>query len=216
MRKLVVVSFVACLIAVDLLAGSTLWLRELHIQEQSRNEALKSQIAGLQSIKSSLLLDINKLESRILILEMRNTKLEKDTCDLEFQIAESYNVGYTEGFNARGFNIRDPTYAEAVNFMALDQTDQHEYDDETYTCWNYVADFKNNAFEVGYRCGDVGIEFPYSAHAIVCFNTTDHGLIFIEPQDDEIVTLTIGQQYWDRSKYEPTYDDTIVRIFIIW
>jgi hypothetical protein len=62
---------------------------------------------------------------------------------------------------------------------------------------------------MGYRCGFVYIEFGDSAHAIACFNTTDSGLIYVEPQTDEIVTIAIGQQY-------PHINQVIVDIGIIW
>jgi len=131
-----------------------------------------------------------------------------------------YITGYRQGVidgAGRGYTIRDPTYLEVLQFLKIDQTDKNEYNEENYTCINFAADFKNNAFKAGYRCGYVEIEFPEHAHAIVCFNTTDHGLIFIEPQTDEIVNPIIGLPYWNRAIYEPPdYDDTIVRIIIVW
>lgn len=130
-----------------------------------------------------------------------------------------YEEGYIQGVidgAGTGYNIRDPTYQEALQFIASDQTNKKQYNEETYTCVNFAADFKNNAFKAEYRCGFVEIEFPDLSHAIVCFNTTDQGVIFIEPQDDEIVTLGIGQPYWDRTKYQITYDDTVVRFMIVW
>lgn len=135
-----------------------------------------------------------------------------------------YNIGFDSGYlqgivdgASRGFNIRDPTYQEAMNFITQDPTDKNAYVPETYTCFHFTADVKNNALKVGYRCGFVYIRFPDSAHAIVCFNTTDRGLVFIEPQDDGIMTLMIGQPYWDRTQYlAPDYDDTIVYYTIIW
>lgn len=129
--------------------------------------------------------------------------------------SDGYLKGVIDGAGT-GYNIRNPTYQEMVNFIAADKTDENEYS-ENYTCLHFTADVKNNAFKSGYRCGFVYIEFPDSAHAIICFNTTDYGLIFIEPQNDEAATLTIGQPYWNRSIYPPPgYNDTIVSFVIIW
>ncbi len=130
-----------------------------------------------------------------------------------------FSDGYVQGVEdgaGTGYTIRDPTYDEAIAFTSWDKTNENEYS-ENYTCHHFTADFKNNAFQAGYRCGYVAIDFPAYAHAIVCFNTTDNDLIFIEPQSDDIVTLTIGEPYWDRTIYEPPdYDDTIVSFTIIW
>ena len=88
---------------------------------------------------------------------------------------------------------------------------------ENYTCVNFAADFENNAFQARYTCGFVYIDFEELAHATVCSNTTDYELIFLEPQSDEIVSINVGQPYWNRTKYEPPeYNDTIVRFMIIW
>ncbi|MEM3578387.1 MAG: AN1-type zinc finger protein [Candidatus Bathyarchaeia archaeon] len=110
---------------------------------------------------------------------------------------EGYNKGYLDGVKdgARtGYNIRDPTYQEMLDFIALDKTDENEYS-ENYTCLHFTADVKNNAFKAGYRCEFVYIELTLGAHAIVCFNTTDRGIIFIEPQTDEIVNVAVGEFY---------------------
>lgn len=132
-----------------------------------------------------------------------------------------YNFGYTKGLNdgaGSGFTIRNPTYQEMQSFIATDQTDQNRYIImyPPYVCWNFAGDVKNNAFKAGFRCGFVYVSFPDSAHAIVCFQTIDQGLVFIEPQDDSIMSLVIGEHYWDRSKYIIIYDDTVVRYGIIW
>jgi hypothetical protein len=98
----------------------------------------------------------------------------------------------------RYYNIRDPTYQEALQFTYSDQTDKNQYG-QSYTCINFADDFVNKAMIAGYRCGYVTIEFPEINHAIVCFNTTDNGSIFIEPQNDELVTLATGQSYLGRT-----------------
>jgi len=96
----------------------------------------------------------------------------------------------------RYYNIRDPTYQEALQFICSDQTDKNQYN-QSYTCINFANDFVNGALNEGYRCGYVIIEFAETSHAIVCFNTSDKGLIFIEPQNDKLVTLTTEQPYLD-------------------
>jgi hypothetical protein len=133
-------------------------------------------------------------------------------------------LGYDMGFDAgvrvwiyESYTVRNPTYSEVLNFISSDQTNENIYDDDEYVCWNYVADFKNNAFDEGYRCGFVYVEFPDLAHAIVAFDTTDQGLIFVEPQSDEFIELVIGEPFNDRDIYlEPEYDDTVIAIGIVW
>jgi len=97
----------------------------------------------------------------------------------------------------RDYNVRDPTFQEALQFICSDQIDENQYN-QSYTCFNFANDFRNNALNEGYRCGYVIIRFPEASHVIVCFNTSDNGLIFIEPQNDEIVTLRIEQSYLGR------------------
>jgi hypothetical protein len=106
----------------------------------------------------------------------------------------------------RYYNVRDPTYQEALQFISSDQTNTNQYN-ETYTCINFANDFVKDALNQGYRCGYVIVEFPQENHAMVCFNTSDKGLIFIEPQNDELVTLTTGQPYLGM---------TILRFSITW
>ena len=225
MRKLEV-SLVACIIAIAILATLTVWYYELNVwQENNRqllrdeNESLRRQTNTLQRENENLQRVNDDLEDDIDNLQNQVDTLQSEVGDLEDQIDVAYDEGYIQGVTdgaGRGYNIRDPTYQEALQFIALDQTNKNEYS-ETYTCFHFTADFEKNAFEARYRCGFVYIEFPDGAHAIVCFNTTDHGLIFIEPQDDKIVTVNIGYPYWDRAIYEPPdYNDTVVSLMIIW
>jgi len=106
----------------------------------------------------------------------------------------------------RYHSLRDPRYEEALRFVLLDQTDKNQYD-QIYNCACFASDFVDSSAKTGYRCGYVTIEFPDSGHAIVCFDTLDKGLVFIEPQSDEIVTLETGTPYLDR---------IVVRLSIYW
>jgi hypothetical protein len=130
-----------------------------------------------------------------------------------------YESGYVQGVAdgaGRGYTMRDPAYSEALRFMQLDQTDKHRYM-ENYTCLNFAADFKGNALEAGYKCGLVYLKFPDGAHALVCFNTTDRGMVFIEPQFDVIMKVEVGIRYWVDNGFQcSNYDDTIIDYLVIW
>jgi hypothetical protein len=124
-------------------------------------------------------------------------------------------------YNSDGRELRDPTYHEALQFIESDQTDENSYKEEEYTCDNFATDFRSNALKAGYRCGYVLVFGPDWNHALNCFNTTDCGLVFVEPQENEIVTLKIGQPYWDKTRYASpqhggVYNDTVTSFLINW
>jgi peptidoglycan hydrolase CwlO-like protein len=192
--------------------------------------ALEAQVASLESEITSLDNEKTALENQVSTLQANITSLQTEITSLENEVIESFNLGYDEG-EAEGYQvgydeghddgyaqgvedgagsgwyvIRDPTYAEAIAFINSDRTNENEYTDD-YVCYDFTADFDANAFQMGYRCGFVYIEFHDSAHAIACFNTTDRGLIYIEPQSDEIVDVAVGRIY---------SGDIIVKMGIVW
>lgn len=87
--------------------------------------------------------------------------------------------------------LRNPSMLEVYEFIMIDKTDENISTDE-YICKHFVIDFMKNAFEEGYICYFVSIEFQGGAHAMVAFNTTDRGLIYVEPQTDDIVEPRTG------------------------
>jgi hypothetical protein len=197
-------------------------------QIEHEKDMLENEISSLLSQLTSANNEKASLESQRSDLQSQVSNLQSEIVTLENKVTQSYNDGFDEGETkgyqegvidgaGTGYNIRDPTYAEAMAFVTSDQTDNNEYIEGEYVCWNFVADFKNNAFDAGYRAGLVYIAYEKIAHAITCFNTVDNGLIFIEPQNDQLVTLTIGKPYWDRTIHEaPNYDDTILDYAIMW
>jgi len=209
-------------------------LQDRHTSLESEHDSLNSQYSVLQSEHDTIISEYNSLNQDhdslkqnydALQTEYQNLSEQHDILVSDYEAIytsryeEGYDDGYTQGVTdgvGRGYNVRDPTYEEALEFVSSDKTDRNPYVEEEYTCVNFAGDFKNNAFIAEYRCGLVYIEFTDSAHAIVCFNTTDEGLIFVEPQDDELVTLTVGQPYYDRTRYEITFDDTVIRFIIVW
>ena len=88
-------------------------------------------------------------------------------------------------------NSQDPTYNDMKNFIATDKTNENTYN-ETYNCWDFSRDIILNSLKQHISIGLVYIEWKnYTiGHAIIIFNTTDKGRIFIEPQNDEEVNTS--------------------------
>jgi hypothetical protein len=115
------------------------------------------------------------------------------------------------------YNLKDPTYKEMKAFLEEDNTDSKPYQIDAHTCTDFSAEVNNNAEEAGIRCAAVYIIYPKTGHTIVAFNTTDKGLIFIEPQFDDEVSLIIGESYAAINNYKgQEVDDTIIRYRIMW
>jgi len=136
-----------------------------------------------------------------------------------------YTGGWNEGYAAgciqgagTGYTLRNPTYQEAMDFTATDRTDEHEYQEEIYTCSDFATDFNNNAEENGLRCAYIYIEYTSDlGHSITGFDTVDRGIIFIEPQFDKVVTLEEGMHYSEENGFkEPDYEDIVRRFTIAW
>ena len=142
---------------------------------------------------------------------------------------EGYQSGYKSGIEAgykpsveqetsSGFAIHNPTYQEMKTFLAQDTTDSKTYEEDEYVCVDFAAALNNNADAKGIRCAIVDIFHPGGyGHTIIAFETTDRGLIFIEPQFDREVKLVIGTSYSQTNNFTPApRDDTIVRFVVIW
>jgi len=139
---------------------------------------------------------------------------------------EGAEIGYEEGAEdslGHGYTIQDPTYKQVTKFLKEDRIDKKNYKEGIYVCSHFARDVCNNAEAEGLRCAYVGLVFQEGGHAIIAFNTIDEGLVYFEPQSDEIVTPVIGKQYYKcietkpGYRYEkPDYDDTIMDILVIW
>jgi cell division protein FtsB len=221
-KKLIALGLICVVLSVGVF-GAVMALNQKDVQMQIKTDqisgleneknTLETQVSTLQANVSGLQSEVVSLENLTLSLETQVSNLQSEVTSLENEVIQSFNLGYAEGESEgyqlgydegyvqgvedgpkSGWYISDPTYDEAIAFINLDKTDENEYTPD-YICYDFTAYFDTNAFQMGYRCGFVYIEFSDSAHAIACFNTIDRGLIYIEPQNDEIVTIAIGQTY---------------------
>ena len=98
--------------------------------------------------------------------------------DKDFKIISFYNDN--KFYN--NVSSKNPTFCEAIEFIAKDETDLILYDYNNWNCAHYAEMVHNNAEAKGIRCGFVTIEYENTriGHAINVFNTTDRGMIFID------------------------------------
>jgi flagellar basal body-associated protein FliL len=142
---------------------------------------------------------------------------------------DGYQAGYKSGLEdgykpaseqetSTGNVPHNPTYQEMKAFIAQDTTNSMSYEEDEYVCVDFSAAVNNNAEAEGIRCAIVDMFHPEGyGHTIVAFETTDKGLIFIEPQFDREVELIVGKSYSQINNFTPApRDDTIKRFVIIW
>ena len=142
---------------------------------------------------------------------------------------EGYRAGYQSGLQAEykpgpeqktsnEYTLQNPTYQEMKTFLAQDSTNVNNYMEDQYVCVDFAAAVNNNAEAKGIRCAVVDIFYPDGyGHTIVAFDTTDRGLIYIEPQFDQEVKLVVGRSYSQLNNFTAApRDDTIKRYLIVW
>ncbi len=103
-------------------------------------------------------------------------------------------------------NANDPTYAQLIEFIKLDRTDEIEYDYNNFVCADFAQAVHNNAEKARIKAAWVSIEFEDKeyGHACNAFNTTDRGMVFVDctgpdpysPGNwDSVVELETGRGY---------------------
>jgi hypothetical protein len=152
--------------------------------------------------------------------QMTSANERVNTLQTDYDTMKTNYDRLTTGY---AYVFSDPTYLQMKNFLSGDKTDQKTYDASIYNCQNFSADVITNAAKLKIRCAFVSIDERSSGHAIIAFNTTDKGIIYIEPQSDEEVNLQVGKRYYQcvipqpgHYYVPPGFDDTILRFVTIW
>ncbi|MEF8847755.1 MAG: hypothetical protein V5A68_01315 [Candidatus Thermoplasmatota archaeon] len=168
---------------------------------------------------------MKNLENEVDYLKKNISNLSENLIETDLSLQENLSE-IRKLRNGSKYDLHDPTFLEAKQFIEEDKTDEIEYNNETFTCIDYVKKINDHAESKGIRCGFVSLNFngTNTGHAILGFNTTDKGMVFFEPQNDNRVeNLEVGKEYWTECVIpEPTFyyedhpNDTIEEIMIIW
>jgi hypothetical protein len=228
---IVVLSVVAILLSAVVAVGSTSLTRAQADLASTRVTLTQTQ-ADLASVQANLTetqidltsarLSLTQSQADLLAnqAELGLTKEQLSSLQTTYDNLQTNYDRLTVGY---AYVLNDPTYEQMKSFIAADKTDIKIYDAATYNCQNFSADVITNAAKQNIRCGYVAVDFKNSGHALVIFNTTDRGVIYIESQSDEEVNLQVGKHYYQcvilKPGYyysAPSYDDTVVRFIVIW
>lgn len=143
-------------------------------------------------------------------------------------IVQSFVSGHSAIIGLNYYSLRDPTYNEMLSFIRSDRTNEHIYSFPDYVCADFSRDTQYNAIRAGYRCGKVNLRFEggqsvmigntiyENGHTVICFETSDKGLVFIEPQHDDIVKIETGCSFSQLNNYVKAPNDFIESYSISW
>lgn len=98
------------------------------------------------------------------------------------------------------YKTHNPSFEEMKDFLLSDITSHNQFIDGKYECINFAFDVNNNAKSKGIRCGIVILRYVDLQHALLGFDTTDRGMIYIEPQTDTNVTDIVKSGYYQGKK----------------
>jgi hypothetical protein len=92
------------------------------------------------------------------------------------------------------------TWTELVSFLEKDHTNWNPYVPGKYTCLDFSTDLVANATQQGIKTWIVAVDFTDGGpgHAFVAFETSDRGIVYIEPQaDDTYPIVAVGKNLCD-------------------
>lgn len=183
--------------------------------------AARTGISSLQAAVNSQESELSTTKAELLTIttELEDTKNHLSNVEDELEATELR----LSAMQTDMLHLHNPTFEEAISFLAEDKTDSNEYVEDTYVCSHFAYDVNTHADSQGIRCAYVDMRYPQTAHAIIAFDTTDKGLVYFDPSTDERVKPVVGKEYWRCIEPKPGYyyerppfDDTIVDILVVW
>jgi hypothetical protein len=111
------------------------------------------------------------------------------------KLKTEFNLKLTELDTKYPVKYKRATYKEIIDFLAVDDTNLITEGN----CMDFTRTLLSRAHSRFFASYPVVVNFKYGgAHAFVAFDTSDKGMVFIEPQTDEIVqnkVVVVGGDY---------------------
>jgi len=130
-------------------------------------------------------------------------EMEEENSMLQEKLA-NLSIAYESLKAQKG--LVNPSSYELIAFMREDNTDKITYKEGVFDCVNFASTFIKNFAKRGFFSCEAYLEFEDSAHSLVAVNTTDLGLIYVEPQQDVIIySLRVGEDYCKKANWDCSY-----------
>jgi len=153
-------------------------------------------LLGVFSIVSNIFLmkqtSILKESEELLDEKFRNLSEEHKELSLMYDLSQEE----IERLNRLDLFEFTPTFQEVKEVLREDKIDEVPYDEEDFSCAEYSFGLIQTFFGRKIHTCTVYVIFEDGAHSIVAINTSDKGLIYVEPQTDDIIfDLNVGDDY---------------------
>jgi len=193
--KVIEVSYetIAIFLIVMLLFGYTIY-RMVGLEDKIR-EVNENVIKELEDIKKELV----DIDIKVNYLSESDSKTWNYVKDVEKDVKEKIDdISFKlEDLSRR--TIKTPTLKILQDFLEEDDTNEYQYVENRFECTDFANRFVSNFLKKGYYSCVSYILFSDSAHAIVAVNTSDYGVVYVEPQEDKIIyDLRVGDNYCEK------------------
>lgn len=138
-------------------------------------------------------------------LELKNTIYNKNETIKELKSTIKANEVMIDQYRKQINNLQEKIGGDIKKETTLDRVksileetdiDENEYIEDDYNCVDFTYDLVGEFTDRGIYACDTSIYFDTGAHANVAVKTEEHGVVFIEPQNDEILMdMEEGEDY---------------------
>jgi hypothetical protein len=217
-KVIVIVVFIILSIITVMEIRHQVEIRQINNDHSTNIQILNGVILSYEQSTERLNAEINMKEDTI--FQLQNLLVDTNA-SLSQNVSELKKLRYGSWYTQH-----DPTYLEVVRFIQKDTTDLFTYNETYFNCMYFAQYVDINVERQGIRCALVVLYFngTDAGHAIVGFNTSDKGMVYVEPQSDEWVqNLVVGNDFWTDCivpngdyYYDETSNDTIREILVFW
>lgn len=140
---------------------------------------------------SGLNYEIDDLQSKNSELREYNEELQNDKKELKEEMKRKEMIDY------------NPPLKKVREIVEETDVDRNTYVEGEYNCAEFSYDLVNEFLERDVHSCSVELIFnDDSAHGLVALNTSDKGVIYVEPQDDKIIyNLEKGDDYCEKADW---------------